>query len=114
MKIKSIEKLIIVVVAFLAVSRIGVFLKDLYFAYYIGVEGPTLQQKILSQHISFILFSIVNVGSSIWLYVESRKAEMKTWIWTIFGLFFGLMAVAIFYLSGIYGNLKHDERQRHD
>jgi hypothetical protein len=79
MKLKSIEKLILVVIAFLIVSRISVFLKDLYLAYYTGVDGPTLQQKVISQHISFILFSIVNIGISIWLLVESRRAELGTY-----------------------------------
>jgi len=108
---KSIEKLILVAISFLALSKIAAILNQAYFVFFTGEQGPTILQKVLSQQIYFILYSIVNVGSSIWLFVESRKAEMKVCIWTLFGLFFGLMAVVIFYLSGIYNQLKYEGKQ---
>jgi len=111
---KQIEKIIIVVILFLLISRFGAFLKDLYFVLNQGAEGPTSAQRILGHYISFILFSIVNIGSSIWLYIESGKAKLKIWIWTVFGLCFGLMAVAIFYLSSIHAHLKQAEKPGHD
>ena len=109
---KQVEKLILVVIAFLIFSRVGIFLKDIFYAYSVGAGEPTLQQTVLFKNISFILVSVVNIGSSIWLYFESRKAELKTWVWTLFGLFFGLMAVAIFYLSGIYNKIEYVEGHR--
>ena len=111
---KRVEKLILILIACLVVSRIGIFLKDIYYAYYVGVGEPTLQQTAIFKNISFILFSVVNMGSSIWLYIESKKAELRTWIWTLFGLFFGLMAVVIFYLNGIYFKIRLMEKHRQE
>jgi hypothetical protein len=106
---KSIEKILLVVIVLLVLSRVGILLKDIWIISSAGADGLSIQQKIISQYLSFIFFAIVNIGSSVWLYIEAAKSEMKTWVWTVFGLFFGLMAVAIFYLAGIYNHLKFDE-----
>jgi hypothetical protein len=111
---KQIEKLVLVVIAFLIFSRVGIFIKDIFYAYSVGTGEPTLQQTLTFKNISFILFIIVNIGSSIWLYVESQKAKLRKWIWTLFGLLFGLMAVAIFYLSGIYHQIRSVEGHRRE
>ena len=109
---KRVEKLILVLIAFLVVSRIGIFLKDIFYASYVGADGPTLQQTALFKNISIILYSLVNIGSSIWLYIESKKAELNEWIWTLFGLCSGLMAVAMFYLNAIYYRIRFVEKDR--
>ena len=107
---KRVEKLIIVVIAFLILSRAGGLIKDIFYAYSVGVSEPTMNQTLLFKNISFFLFFIVNIGSTIWLYVESKNADLKAWIWSLFGLFFGLMAVLIFYLSAIYDHIRNAER----
>lgn len=108
---KSVEKLILIVIGFLILSRVGVLLSDIYYAYSVGAAEPTVQQNLFSKNISLVIQAIINLGSSVWLYVESGKAEMKKWVWSLFGLFFGLMAVAIFYLSGIYNHIKSGENR---
>ncbi len=80
-------------------------MKDIIVAYYFGGEELSLSQRETIRLISLFLASFVNIGASIWLYFESRKEKHKAYVWALFGLFFGLIAVAIYYLVNIYNRL---------
>ena len=53
-----------------------------------------------------IIKSLVVIGIGVWLFVIARKEKNSTpWLWGLFGLFFGLIAVILFYAIKIYENM---------
>jgi hypothetical protein len=52
------------------------------------------------------LGSLLNIVLSIWVYREAKKQNEKPIIWAVFSLFFGLIAVVLFYLFFVIKELK--------
>ncbi len=99
---KKYEKLILLIIGMFLLTRIGILLRDIMTVYYFGAEELTyLDSKILGT-ITSIITSLVNVGCGVWLFVESGRNKLTKWIWSIFGLLFGLFGIAIYYLVAIY------------
>jgi len=46
--------------------------------------------------------SLVCIGAGIWLFILARQDNGTPWIWLLFGLTFGLMAVVLFFLIKVY------------
>ena len=42
---------------------------------------------------------IVNIVVGVWLFITVNKAGGSRWIWALFGLTFGLLAVILFYCA---------------
>jgi hypothetical protein len=96
------EKLILLVVSLLVVTRLGVVAREIYIANHYGAAGLSLSDKANWKAISAVWEGLVNVGAAIWLVVEARAASLRAWVWALFGLFFGLLGVVLFYLVQVY------------
>ena len=92
------EKLILFVVALLVLTRLGVLAREMLIAAHYGTAGMSPSDKHLWDTASALWGALVNVGAATWLFLEARAAGLKTWVWALFGLCFGLLSVALFYL----------------
>jgi len=96
------EKLILLIVMLLALTRLGVLARDLYIANHYGSFGLSPTDKANWKAISALWEALINVGAAIWLVVEARAAALKAWVWALLGLCFGLLGVVLFYLIQLY------------
>ena len=64
-------------------------------------DALTIQTKMF--HTVFYIFQIsVFVGSAIWLFIESKKNNQNPWLWSLLGLFAGVLGVILWFLFQIY------------
>ncbi|HEX2965946.1 MAG TPA: hypothetical protein VHO84_09175 [Syntrophorhabdaceae bacterium] len=56
--------------------------------------------------VSFIGFVLANGACAVWLLFESRKEKLSSYIWSLFGLTFGLNGVIMFYLYMILSEIR--------
>ena len=96
------EKLILLVVTLLVLTRIGDIAREMLIAMVYGASGPTPVDKHLWVAASNVWNGLVNVGAAVWLFVEARTAALKSWVWSLFGLCFGILGVVLFYLVLLY------------
>ena len=96
------EKLVLLIVALLAFSRLGALAKETYMANHYGASRLPPYDQSFWIEVSRLLGLLVNFGAAIWLTVEAKAAALKWWIWALFGLFFGVLGVALFYLVQLY------------
>ena len=99
---KKYEKLILLILGLFLLSRISILFRDLFVAYYFDTGELTIVEKKNLEAVTFIITSLVNIGCGVWLFIESGRNELNKWIWSIFGLLFGLIGIAIYYLVAIY------------
>jgi hypothetical protein len=104
------EKLILVVVALLLISKLGAFGRDILLAQTYGAGPIPYEVKRNWEIISFLMASALNLGVGAWLYLEAVKEKQNRWIWATFGLFFGIMGLTIFYLVQIFTELRGHAR----
>jgi len=96
------EKLILLLVAIVLLSWLIGFGKELAIASYYGAEPIPLTDKVFLKNLSVLLVSLVNIGAAIWLGIEASAAKLKSWVWALLGLVFGLWGVGLFYLTQLY------------
>ena len=96
------ERLVLLVVALFVLSKVGFLARDYFIVLHYGAAGLTPHDKHVWHSASVIWGSLVNVGAAIWLLVEARSAALKSWVWALLGLFFGLLGVAVFYLVQLF------------
>jgi len=101
------EKLALLVVALLLVSKLGAFGRDILLAQTYGAGPLPYEAKRNWELITFLVTSALNIGAGIWLYLDATKEKLNRCVWAVFGLFFGLMAIAIFYLVQIYSQTRN-------
>lgn len=84
--------------------------------HFLSLFGSALIERVYSReyvgthyaHLSLITFArsllsrIVNLAIGIWLFVQARQSNSTPWIWLLFGMVYGLIAAALFYLLRIY------------
>ena len=56
--------------------------------------------------ISILLSWGVHIAIGVWLYFEAKRNQKSKWSWLLFGIVFGLVAVALFVLLQIQADLK--------
>ena len=56
----------------------------------------------------FLLLMIVNWVIGIWLFIQASRSKSTPWIWLLFGIFYGLIAVVLFYLQRIFESKSPD------
>ena len=61
----------------------------------------------------FVYLSI-HIAIAVWLFVEARRRTWYCWFWTLMGLVFGPLALAVFYLININRRLARLESQKTD
>ena len=103
------ERFVLLVVALLVLSKLGQFAREVFIAWHYGAAGIPTYDKHLWVTASRVLESLVNFGAGFWLFAEARAAALKSWVWAFFGLCFGLLGVALFYLVMLFGEQRASE-----
>jgi len=95
---KRYEKWVLALIALLLLSRVGGVVRDMYLSSVYGSAGPPpnvyAQWKLASQWLSHL----VNIGAGLWLFLAARKEKLAQWVWGLFGLFFGLLGVVVYFV----------------
>jgi hypothetical protein len=95
------EKLVLLLLALVVLSRLAGFGRDLYLASAYGAPIPP-DVKLYWENASLFIAGLVNVGAAVWLYVEAKAIALKAWVWSLFGLAFGLIGIILFYAIQIF------------
>jgi uncharacterized BrkB/YihY/UPF0761 family membrane protein len=98
---KRYDKLVLLIVALVLMSKLGAIGSDFMFSQTYGVGPIPMETKKTWEFISFLLSNLINFGVGIWLYIEARREKINRWVWAIFGVIFGLMGLVIYYLIRI-------------
>ena len=102
------EKWILFVIALVLLGRFGGLARDIYIARTYGAIIPPDVEQYWAQ-ISIVFGGLLNIGSAIWLYIEARSLSLKAWVWSLLGLFFGLIGLILFYAIQIFlGNRSNE------
>lgn len=101
LSMKMNEKYIVIIIILFLIGAVFPFLRDVYLASTYGAMEIPQTDKEIWKTVSIATASLVNIGCAVWLFVLSQKASASKYVWPIFGLFFGLVAVGIFYLIRI-------------
>ena len=105
---KQIEKFLIVILILTLVSIAASYLSNALLIRLYGTAEfgkMTAFSKLLAS--IFLFFrALVHICVAIWLFVAAREHKAQPWAWFVFGIFFGLMAALLFYLTRIYDMLR--------
>ena len=100
---KRIEQLAIIVLILWVVSLIPNPLMTIVAARMYGhaeyMQFQFMQSALAAGQI--LLAGAVHIGVGIWLFLEARRGEKAKWVWLLFGVVFGLVAVVLFILLQI-------------
>ena len=99
-----IQKLIVLYLILLGISKLAFLGYDIYFSRALTGKITDPAELFKIEKFRPWLNIIPQIGTGIWLFVESRAQKSNSLIWTIIGLTLGLKGVALFYLVGIYTN----------
>ena len=105
---KKIELLAIVIVVLALVSSFTSIIYQCVIIRLIPVEeiGKITMAQSAFIAIAKIIRSLVEIGIGVWLFVVARKEKnTMPWLWGLFGFFFGLIAVVLFYAVKIYESI---------
>jgi hypothetical protein len=102
------EKLILLLIALVLLGRFGGLARDIYIARTYGAIIPPDVEHYWTQ-ISIVFTGLLNIGSAIWLYIEARSLSLKAWVWSLLGLFFGLIGLILFYAIQIFLEKRSNE-----
>jgi len=95
------EKLIVGLVAVVLITRIGHIAVDTWFASQYGAMA-TPTQKAMWRASFTLVTALQNIAAAVWIYVEAKTAALRAWIWSLLGLCFGVLGIALFYAAQIY------------
>lgn len=97
--VPKISKLLVVVILGLILSFAGILLKFIV-PYFMGTAeyGVFSLKSQMYLYVYTILLGIFNLFIAIWLCVKASKKEQAPFVWFLFGLFFGIIAIILFYL----------------
>ena len=97
------ERLILFLVALAVLERVFGFGRDIYLA---RTYGPLIPDGVSLDwgNISALVAVLVNIGCAAWLVVEARALQLKAWVWSLFGLAFGIAGVVLFYVMQLHEN----------
>jgi hypothetical protein len=102
------ERLIAVLIVLVIASHVFTFGGQIYLARTYGASIP-LDVQLYWKNFSILVLSLANIGAGLWLYFEARAARVAVWVWSMFGLTFGLEGVIVFYLVQLYGQKRATE-----
>ena len=95
---KGVSKFIWLAIILASIATAFPFFRDVYLANQYGVtEIPHYISKQW-QSLSYIFVILKNVAAASWLFWLASKDNVSKLVWVLFGLFFGLIAVALYYL----------------
>ena len=53
-----------------------------------------------------ILYVVVQFGVAIWLFIQAKRDRTRSWVWGLFGLIFGIVAVVLYFLMQLIEQMK--------
>ena len=109
---KKIVTLAVIIIVLCVLSNISPIASTFFGAKFFGAE--TYGKFNLSIHLMATLTRVLvlslHIGIGIWLFfLAHRERHTTPWVWCLFGLFFGLVAVILYYLIKIYETVKPSE-----
>ena len=105
---KKIELLAIVIVILALVSSVTSMIYQYFIMRLLPVEeiGKITMVQSAFAISAKIIRSLVEIGIGVWLFAVAKKEKnAMPWLWGLFGLFFRLIAVVLFYVIKIYENI---------
>ncbi len=105
---KKIEIFVLIAcIAIISGSLASYFLQD-YTTYLLDEAGISMSQysfyTMLSRAFSILPLNIV---SSVWLWVESKKENRNRYIWAIFGFVFNIPGIGVYYGVAILDRMRN-------
>ncbi len=95
---KGINKFIWLAIVLAAIASVIPFLRDIYLASTYGATGVPYSVKEQWESVSVILLVLQNIASALWLRYLASNDKNSVLTWSVFGLSFGLISVAIYYM----------------
>jgi hypothetical protein len=80
--------------------------RDHYLLGQYGVNEIPYQVTKQWEFISYFFVALKNIAAASWLFWLALKDNVNKLAWVVFGLFFGLIAVALYYLVRINGKVE--------
>jgi uncharacterized membrane-anchored protein len=99
---EGIHKFIWLLIALAIVSGVLLAIQPYYYAHEYGASDVPQSTVAAWKLVLVLIGAIQNLASALWLRYESKRAQLESLVWPLFGLLFGLFAVGIFYLKAIY------------
>jgi len=106
--IPKISSIAIILIVLFILNIIGGYLITPYLTSIFGEEeyGQYSMTISVASIVKLTLGYLLNIVLSVWTYREAKKQNEKPIIWTVFTLFFGLIAIVLFYLFLLIKELK--------
>lgn len=101
---RRIDKVIIVLIAlWLASVLLPIFLTT-HVTHALGLDDQLHLSNVaqLAGLLRSLIHNVVNIAVAVWLYTESRRAGIRPWVWALFGLLYGIIAAATFFVVRLY------------
>ena len=92
------EKWAIALIVLLMLPRVGGIARDMYLSRAYGAAGPPLNIYRRWELASQLFSHLINIGTALWLFLAARKEKLSQWVWGMFGLFFGLLGVVVYFV----------------
>jgi branched-subunit amino acid transport protein len=102
---KQIHKYIWLLIVLSAIASIMPFVRDIYLARTYGAMDIPFVVKANMEALTAAFFALQNLAAALWLKHVAANDKEGWLAWTAFGLFFGLIAIVIYYLVKL-----HDRR----
>ena len=106
--IPKISSLAIILIILFILNIAGGYLITPYLTSIFGMEeyGQYSTTISVATIVKLTLGYLLNIVLAIWTYREAKRQNEKPLMWTVFTLFFGLIAIVLFYLFLLIKELK--------
>ncbi len=106
--IPKISSLAIILIILFLLNIAGGYLITPYLTSIFGAEefGQYSMTISVATIVKLTLGSLLNIVLAIWTYRETKRQNEKPLMWTVFTLFFGLIAIVLLYLFLLIKELK--------
>ncbi len=69
-------------------------------------EGASRLIEIGVRQTQMMLYILVQFGVAIWLFIQAKRDRARSWLWGLFGLIFGIVAVVLYFLMQLIKEMK--------
>ena len=96
--VQGVAKFIWLAIILATIATVFPFFRDVYLANQYGSTDIPYYISKQWQSLSYLFVILKNVAAASWLFWLASKDNVSKLVWVLFGLFFGLIAVALYYL----------------
>ncbi|GAA4111613.1 hypothetical protein GCM10022393_09470 [Aquimarina addita] len=105
--VPRVSTLLFVLIIGLLFSSVAVFFK---YGAFLFLDAKEIAEFQIGTNMLFIIGSIVtgmfNLFIAIWLCLQANKKGQNIFVWFLFGLFFGIIGIILFYLIVLIEEIK--------